>query len=88
MKLQDDITFVTHKMSAKLWDVAIDDMWEYVWSFIEKEIKEAKQDGREEFKQQVQNLIDNNDDYQMFVWAFENMDKEAERKQKFISSLK
>jgi len=48
MKLQDDITFVTHKMSAKLWDVAIDDMWECVWSHVSALLEEARQDAREE----------------------------------------
>lgn len=44
-----------------------------VQDFIESKVKEAEKRGEDNMKCRVQCLLDDNDDYQMFEWAFKKL---------------
>lgn len=45
----------------------------YFTDFIESKVKDAERRGEDNMKCRVQCLLDDNDDYQMFEWAFKKL---------------
>ena len=50
MLCDEDVTFCTDKMRAKLWDVAVNDMLNTIFAFIEAEIANARRESYTEWR--------------------------------------